>query len=258
MRTRCGTAAYEASPTSPWWCSSSQSSCHAPSTSVPTSSRRRDGRGSNGIRYPPVRPCQRSSSRLSIAAQRNLPHRVVAKSQLPPFPRHSGGVAMFIDIAAEGARVELDLVPLLCAHFGESREQPISTNSKTGLVGPVQERRLDAVTSQRGAYWRQGAAGRVVASFGFPNCACLASVKSYGRGSNTVRSATMVPLLDHPSREESACKLMKRGPLARGLCGLLKVSRRRTGALLCTYSAFCLRVRTCAGRNSKPELKAKS
>jgi hypothetical protein len=92
-------------------------------------------------------------------------------------------------------------MPLWCAHFRESREQPISTNSKTGLVGPVQERRLDAVTSQRGAYWRQGAAGRVVAGFGFPNCACLASVKSYGRGSNTVSNARTVPSRDHPLRE---------------------------------------------------------
>jgi hypothetical protein len=85
----------------------------------------------------------------------------------------------------------------------------ISTNSKTGLVGPVQERRLDAVTSQRGAYWRQGAAGRVVASFGFPNCACLASVKFYGRGSNTVSNARTVPSRDHPLREGWSCKLMK-------------------------------------------------
>jgi hypothetical protein len=82
-------------------------------------------------------------------------------------------------------------------------------NSKTGLVGPVQERRLDAVTSQRGAYWRQGAAGRVVASFGFPNCACLASVKSYGRGSNTVSNARTVPSRNHPLREGWFRKLMK-------------------------------------------------
>jgi hypothetical protein len=58
---------------------------------------------------------------LSIAAQRNLPHRVVETSQPPPFPRHSEGVATFIDIAAEGARFEIDLAPLCCAHFGESR-----------------------------------------------------------------------------------------------------------------------------------------
>jgi hypothetical protein len=42
--------------------------------------------------------------------------------------------------------------------------------------------------------WRQGAAGLVVASFGFPNCACLASANFNEPGDDRCAEATVVPL----------------------------------------------------------------
>jgi hypothetical protein len=73
----------------------------------------------------------------------------------------------------------------------------------------------------------------------------------------------MIPLVDHPSREELAGKLMKKGSLMPGLSGPLKTPAPDWSTPLHILISLWSKSEDVPGqkletRNSKPELKAES